>query len=237
MGTLWQDLRYAVRLLLKRPGFTATAVLVLALGIGANTAIFSVVNAALLRPLPYRDAERLTLLYETDTSGEALFPAAPANFLAWRGGAHSFEDLAALSNKGWSSNLTGAGEPERLQGFEVTANLFPLLGAAPALGRGFLPEEDRPGAAPVVVLSHGTWQRRFGGAPDAVGKTLTLSGQGYTVVGVMPQEFQFYQKADVWTPVAFDAAEENNLEDHYLVVLGRLRPGVTTEQASEEAAA
>src|ERR687896_517032 len=142
MGTLLQDLRFGARMLLKNPGFTLVAVLTLALGIGANAAIFSVVNAALLRPLPYRDAERLTLLYETDTRGEAIFPAAPANFLAWRGGAHSFEDLAALSNKGWSSNLTGAGEPERLQGFQVTANLFPLLGVQALMGRTFLTEED-----------------------------------------------------------------------------------------------
>ncbi|HLL74217.1 MAG TPA: ABC transporter permease [Pyrinomonadaceae bacterium] len=237
MGTLWQDARYGVRALLKSPGLMAVAVLALALGMGANTAIFSVVNAVLLRPLPYKDAGRLTTVFESDARQESFYPAAPANFLAWKGGATSFEEMAALSNKGWSGNLTGAGEPERLQGFQVTANLFQLLGVGAAHGRTFLPEEDRPGASNVVVLSHGLWQRRFGGDRSVVGRTLTINGQGYAVVGVMPPDFQIYEKADVWTPVAFDAKEEANDEDHYLFVMGRLRPGVTVEQARAEASA
>ena len=237
MGTLWQDVRYGARMLVKSPGLMAVAVLALALGMGANTAIFSVVNAVLLRPLPYRDAERLTTVFESDARQESFYPAAPANFLAWKGAATSFEDLAALSNKGWSGNLTGAGEPERLQGFQVTANFFPLLGVAAAHGRTFLPEEDRPGASNVIVLSHGLWQRRFGGDPSVVGRTLTINGRGYVVVGVMPPDFQIYEKADLWTPVAFDAKEEANDEDHYLFVMSRLRPGVTTEQARAEASA
>lgn len=234
--TLLQDVRYAARMLAKRPGFTAVAVLTLALGIGANTSIFSVVNAVLLRPLPYKDAERLVVVYETDAKGEDFYPAAPANYLAWKARAGSFEELAALSNKGWGGNLTGEGEPERLQGFQVTANLFPFLGASPALGRNFLPEEDRPGGEQVVILSHGLWQRRFAGDTGVVGRTLTINGRGYAVVGVMPQDFRFYQQADLWTPMAFDAAEESNAQDHYLYAVGRLRPGVTPEQARSEAA-
>ena len=237
MGSLLQDLRYGLRVLAKSPGLMIVAVLALALGMGANTAIFSVVNAVLLRPLPYRDAERLATLYETDARQESFFPAAPANFLAWKAGARSFEDLAALSNKGWSVNLTGAGEPERLQGFQVTANFFPLLGAQAAHGRTFLPEEDRPGGPQVVVLGHGFWQRRFAADPAVVGRTLTINGQGYSVVGVMPADFQVYQKADLWAPVAFDAKEEANADDHYLFVMGRLKPGATVEQARAEASA
>lgn len=237
LETLLQDARYAARALAKRPAFTAVAVLTLALGVGANTAIFSVVNAVLLRQLPYRDAERLAVIYETDPKQEDFYPAAPANFLAWKARAHSFEDVAALSNKGWSSNLSGDGEPERLQGFQVTANLFPFLGVSPEFGRNFLPQEDRPGGERVVILSHGLWQRRFAGDRGIVGKTLTLNGAGYAVVGVMPKDFQFYQKADLWAPVAFDAAEENNSDDHYLFAMGRLRPGITPEQARAEASA
>ena len=145
--TLWQDLRYGVRMLRKNPGFTAIAVLTLALGIGANTAIFSVVNAVLLQPLPYAKADELVAIYNTP-GGETRWPLSPMAYLNLKSRNSVFTDVAALSNKGWPANLTDAGEPERLQGFQVSANLFSLLGVAPQQGRAFLSEEDRPGAEP-----------------------------------------------------------------------------------------
>ncbi len=174
MYTLWQDFHYGARVLRKSPGFSAIAIIALALGVGANTALFSVVNAVLLRPLPYQSPDELVTLYATDSRREAEYPAAPAAYLFWKQQNAVFTDVAALSNKGWTANLTAIGEPERLQGFEVSANLFALLGISPALGRTFLAEEDRPGAHQVVVVSYGLWQRSFGGDPSVVGRALTL---------------------------------------------------------------
>src|SRR5947207_2974718 len=179
------DLRFALRQVLKNPGFTAVAVLTLALGIGANTAIFSVIDAVLFRPLPYREPDRLVMVWE-DASfiGFPRDTPAPANYADWKAQNQCFEDMAAMD---WRSfNLIGGGEPEKIQAYGVSANFFPLLGVKPALGRSFLPEEDRPGAHRVVILSHRLWQTRFGGARDIIGKDILLNDEKSVVVGAMP---------------------------------------------------
>jgi putative ABC transport system permease protein len=227
-----QDLRYGIRMLWKNPGFTAIAIITLALGIGANTAIFSVVNAVLLQPLPYARPDELVTIYNTP-GGEERWPFSPMAYLNLKSRSTVFADLAALSNKGWPANLTGDGEPERLQGYQVSANLFPLLGINAAQGRTFVSEEDRPGANQVVVLSHELWQRRFGADPQIIGQSLTLNGDSHTVVGVMPADFRFLDKTDVWTPLAFTAADERDPAG-YLELIGRLRTSVSFEQASAE---
>jgi putative ABC transport system permease protein len=229
---MFQDLRYGVRMLFKEPGFTAVAVLTLALGIGANTAIFSVVNAVLLQPLPYAKADELVLIYNTP-GGDMQWPFSPLSYLQLKARNSVFTGIAALSNKGWAANLTGLGEPERLQGFQVSANLFPLLGVAPELGRDFLSDEDRPGANRVVVLSNGLWQRLFASDPQIVGQALTLNGEPYTIIGVMPADFRFYSKTDLWTPLAFTAADENDPAG-YLQLIARCKSGVSIEQAGAE---
>lgn len=201
MQTIWQDLRFGLRMLWKKPGFTLIAVITLALGIGANTAIFSVVNAVLLQPLPYANANELASVYLSSVgdSVDSRFPFTPAAYLNLKTHNAAFTDLAALSNKGWPANLTGAGEPERLQGYQVSANLFPLLGVNAELGRTFVAEEDRPGPNRVVVLSHDLWQRRFGGERDVLGRKLNLNGETYDVVGVLPPDFRYYGKTDLDT--------------------------------------
>ncbi|HEV2668683.1 MAG TPA: ABC transporter permease, partial [Blastocatellia bacterium] len=184
MQTLWQDLRYGARMLLKRPGFTLVAILTLALGIGANTAIFSVVNAVLLRPLPFKEPDRLMTILETKLPQFPEFSVAPGNFLDWKRQNTVFERLVAYT--GAPFNLVGAGDPEQLRGLKVTDGFFAMFGAQPQIGRDFLPEEDQPGRNNVVILSHGLWQRRFAGEANILNQTLTLSGQSYTVIGVMP---------------------------------------------------
>jgi putative ABC transport system permease protein len=229
---MFQDLRFALRMLRNEPAFTAIAVLTLALGIGANTAIFSVVNAALLQPLPYAQADELVTIYNTP-GGEARWPLSPRAYLNLKRRDSVSTDLAALSNKGWPANFTDGGEPERLQGFQVSADLFPLLGVAPQQGRAFLSEEDRPGKNRVVVLSHELWQRRFAADPRIVGQALTLNGDSYTVIGVMPADFRFLARTDLWTPLAFTATDEND-NAGYLEVIGRRKSGVSFAQASAE---
>jgi len=230
MDTFWQDLRYGSRVLLKNPGFTAVAILALALGIGANSAIFSVVNAVLLRPLPYHDPDRIMTALHS-----GWFPVAPANFLDWRAQNHVFERIAAA--QAWGASLTGRDKPEQLKALQVTPDLFPVLGVDPVLGRTFLPEEDRPGAGRVVVLSHQLWQRRFGGDPKIVGQTLVLNGVGHTVVGVMPPGFQFapfwVTNAELWVPLDL-TLRVNDRAGRSLRVFARLKPGVTREQAQAE---
>jgi putative ABC transport system permease protein len=233
-GDLWQDLRYGLRMLVKNPGFTIVAVIALALGIGANSAIFSVVNTVLLRPLPYKDPDRLVMVWEdASRHGYPRDTPAAANYIDWRDQNQVFEGMAAIANE--SFNLTGAGEPERIEGRRVSANLFPLLGVGPQLGRAFLPEEDMPGGSRVVLLSHGLWQRRFGSDMNITGKPLTLNGESHTVVGVMPPDFQFPSPDDeLWTPIAFTSEEAANRRRHYLEVIARLKPGVSLEQAQAE---
>ena len=234
--TLLQDLRYGARMLAKNPGFTLLGVMTLALGIGVNTAIFSVVNAVLLRSLPYANPQELVGFYikPNGTPEGVRLPFSPAEYLNLKAHETSLTDIAALSNKGWPANLTESGEPERLQGFQVSANLFSLLGAAPEVGRTFTAEEDRAGANRVVVLSHELWQRRFGGDQNLLNREVTLNGARYTVIGVMPRDFRFYSKTDIWTPLAFDLKEENERNSRYLELTGRLKPGVSIEQASAD---
>jgi putative ABC transport system permease protein len=229
-----QDIRYGLRTMMKNPGFTVVAVIALALGIGANTAIFSVVNTVLLRPLPYKDPDRLVMVWED--ASQLGFPhntPAPANYIDWRDQNQAFEGMSALHRM--SFNLTGVGEPERLDGRRVSANLFSLLGVEPQLGRKFLLEDDTPGKNHVVMLSHTLWQRRFGSDASIIGKSIDLNGESFTVVGVMPSEFQFPSREDeLWVPIAFDSAEASRRGSHYLEVLARTRPGVTLEQAQAE---
>ncbi|HEY9431448.1 MAG TPA: ABC transporter permease [Blastocatellia bacterium] len=228
-----QDLRYGVRMLLKHPGFTTIAVITLALGIGANTAIFSVVNAVLLRPLPYQEPERLIRLWESNPGrGWPEFSASALNFEDWRKQQTVCEQLAAYEFA--TFNLTGGGEPERVAALGVTANLFPTLGTPPALGRNFLPEEERAGRHRVAILSDGLWRRRFGADPQLIGRQVQLSGENYTVVGVMPPRFRLTPGTELWTPLMLDPALapwHANRSHHNIHVIGRLKPGVSLLQA------
>jgi putative ABC transport system permease protein len=234
MRDLLQDVRYGLRMLLKRPGFTLVAVVALALGVGANTAIFSVVNGVLLRPLPYKDPDRLVRLGEWSQQVPGMSVAYP-NFLDWREQNHVFEGLAATQFD--SYNLTGVDEPERLQGRNVSANFFDLLGVAPALGRTFKADEDRPGAGRVCLISYGLWQRRFGGDRKIVGAQLTLNGKPYTVVGVLPQDYRYGTQTDVFAPIGLRGDEEviKERDNHPgIYVVARLKDGVTFGQAEAE---
>ncbi|HEX8180849.1 MAG TPA: ABC transporter permease, partial [Pyrinomonadaceae bacterium] len=234
MNNLWLDLRYGARMLLKRPSFTLITVLTLALGIGANTAIFSLVSAVLLRPLNYQEPERLVMIWEGVAAlGLTGDTPAPANYADWKAQSQSFADMAALNLQNF--NLTGDGEPERVTAFGATANFFPLLGVQPVLGRTFTDEEAKPGANKVVVLSHGLWQTRYGGERSIVGRDIELNGEKYTVVGVMPADFQFaVPDTRLWVPLAFTPAELANRDTHYLNVVARLKPGVSVAQANAD---
>ena len=235
METLWQDLRYGVRMLARSPGFTTVAVLTLALGIGANTAIFSVVNAILLRPLPYKDPQRLVMVSkENPRRGVYRNHVSPPDFADWREQQEVFVDLAAFYQE--SFHLTGTREPERVLGCRASAGLFPLLGVEPVLGRSFAAEEDQPGRERVVLLSHSLWQRRFGADLDVVGERLTLDGEAHLVVGVMPRGFDFPGDAEFWKPLALTPEQLDDRERgaHYLLVVARLRPGANLEQAQTE---
>ncbi len=234
VGDFWQDLLYAFRMLRKNPGFTAVAITALALGIGANSAIFSVVNTVLLRPLPYKDADRLVMVWEdASRHGYPRDTPAPANYFDWLNQNQVFEGMAAIADG--SFNLTGAGDPERLEGRRVSASFFLLLGVQPQLGRMFVPEEDQAGANRVVILSHRLWQRRFGSDQSIIGKTINLNGLAGTVVGVMPPQFQFPSSDDeLWVPIAFTQDEAAARQRHYLQVLARLKPGVDLPQAQAE---
>lgn len=248
MANLLQDIRYGIRRLLKQPIITIVAIVSLGLGIGANTSIFSVVNAVLLRPLPYHDSERLVVVWETNSQSIAALmniqnrnQVAPANYLDWTTQNTSFDGMAAI--RVLNFNLTGGDRPERVPGAIVTQNLFSLLGVKPALGRTFLPEDAQPERERVVVLSAGLWQRRFGGDQNIIGQKLTLNNQSFSVIGVAPPEFQYPDTAELWAlsrlavPEAPGAANANLLTNrlaHYLLVLGRLKPGVTIQQAQAD---
>lgn len=228
--TLIQDIRYGLRMSLKNPGFTLVAIIALALGIGANSAIFSVINAVLLRPLPFEEPDKLMLLWEKDPQAASKTVSYP-NYIDWRDQNRSFEALAAFRVTNF--NLTGSGEPERLRGRLTTANLFPLLRVNAALGRTFLPEDDRQGAQPTVVLTYGLWQRRFAGDPGIVGRDILLDERSYTVVGVLPKDFQFLSPVDLFVP--FHSWENKYLTSRGfhpgIFVAGRLKPDVTVEAA------
>ncbi len=234
METLLKDLRYGIRMLIRSPGFTTVAVLALALGIGANSAIFSVVNAVLLRPLPYEAPERLVSLSEREPQLEGMSISYP-NFLDWREQNRVFEQIAVYRRQ--SCNLTGGSEPERLIGGQVSADLFPALRAKQALGRTFLHEEDKPGGNLVVILSHGLWQRRFGSDPKILGQTLTLNGKSYSVIGIMPVNFAFPSRVELWTPVGQESGQPSwaaRSNHPGLYGIARLKAGVTLEQARSE---
>jgi putative ABC transport system permease protein len=234
METLNKDIRYGFRSLLQRPGFSLIAIITLALGIGANTAIFSVVNAVLLRALPFADPDRLVMIWED--ASFAGFPRntpAPATFVDWKTQNQLFEDMAASDMR--SFNLTGDGEPQKVESFGVTANFFPLLGVKPELGRTILPEEDKPEANKVVVLNYRLWQQRYGGERSIIGRNILLNGEKYTVVGVMPAGFQYLDShIDLWVPIGFTSEGLASSTRHYLKVIGRMKPGVTVAQANAE---
>src|SRR5690349_531415 len=196
-----QDVRYAARTLRASPGFTVVALLMLALGIGANTAIFSVVSAVLLRPLPFPEPQRLVLLWENFSAlgGPARSEVSPADYAAWKERSHSFADVAMFGTTTY--NLTGQGEPDKLSGVWTTANLFTVLGMQPILGRTLQPADDAPDAAPVVVIDERLWRSHFGGDPNLVGREIQLNGLAHTVVGIVPADFRFPDKtASVWVP-------------------------------------
>jgi putative ABC transport system permease protein len=229
---VFQDLRYGARLLLKNPGFSFIAVLTLSLGIGANTAIFSIVNAVLLRPFPYQEPERLVMLQER-VSSVGFSPSYP-NFADWRAQSTTFDSIVAVRGNE-SFNFTGAGEPERLQGRIVSAGFFSTLGIQPLLGRDFLAEDDRPGATPAAILSYGFWQRRFGADESVIGKQLTLNNQSFTVVGVTASNFQFGAEADVSVPIGLSAERfRARGSDPGTDVVARLKPNLSQQQAETE---
>ncbi|HSE97257.1 MAG TPA: ABC transporter permease, partial [Blastocatellia bacterium] len=236
METFIRDIRYGARALVRRSGLALMAVITLALGIGANTAIFSVVNSVLLNPLPFKDPDRLVRVYEKRLQlGRLRNVASAPDFIDWRAQNEVFESMGAWVD--WGANLTNEGaEPERIDGAVITADLFPLLGVQPLLGRTFLPEEDGPGDRGfVLITSHGLWQRRFGGDPDIIGKTVTLNTRSFNIIGVMPRGFQFPNPdAEIWAPLGLNPAAPGNRGSHYLDVLARLKPGVTLEQAQAE---
>ncbi|HKP85379.1 MAG TPA: ABC transporter permease [Blastocatellia bacterium] len=237
MRTLLQDLRYGARILAKKPGFAFVAIITLALGIGANTAIFSVVNGVLLKSLAFPEPERLVALSETSKEVPVMSVAYP-NYLDWRAEQTVFEDMAARLPAG--GVLTGDGEPERVIGRWVTASFFPTLGIKPEVGRFFNEDEDRPGADRVIVLSYGLWQRHFGGDSDLIGKTIFYNGEGWTVVGVMPKGFDFYGQVnlnnDFFIPLGRQADQSymRDRNSHPVFVTARMKPGVTIEQARAE---
>ena len=232
MTTLWQDLRYATRMLLKSPAYTAVAILALALGIGANTAIFSVVNALLLRPLPYIDSERLVTIESGNRQAgpQAFGGASPADFWDWQQQSETFEQLVAISGGGFS--LTGVENPESFPGARVSTNFFDALHARPLLGRTFHKEDGFVKADDTIILSYRLWQERFGGDPNVIGTT--LGDTGTMVIGVMPADFKFPSQAQVWIPLSKDSGEMRNRANRYFGVLGLLKPGQTLATAQSE---
>jgi len=234
LETLAADLRYALRSLKNSPGFTFFAVVVLGLGIAASTAIFSVTDAVLLRPLPYRDADRLVMVWEdASTFGFPRGTPSPGNFTEWKKRNEVFEDMAAISSVSGPFNLMGEGAPEELRGKKITANLLSVLGAKPLLGRHFTAEDDGPGAAPTVILSYGLWLRRFAGDRGILGKEIWLNGQKHTVVAVMGSDFQFRDREDeLWVPVQFTKEQLAAHGNHFLEVVGRLKRGTSLKQAN-----
>src|SRR5258707_470072 len=241
MDNLISDIRYSLRMLYKIPAFAAVAVLALALGIGANSAIFSVVISVLFRPLPYRDPQRLTMIWENHQAkgGPEREWASPADLRDWREQLQSFEHVAGLL--GWGPTLTGRDEPEDLQGAGVSYDTFDMLGVAPALGRSFTADDDRPGAERVVVLSHRLWQRRFGSDPAIVGKRLTIVGQSYTVAGVMPRGFVFpvLNNSEIFTTAGPLLAGLKGCDRGCVIlqVIAQLKTGVTLDAARTEMSA
>src|SRR5215510_7200449 len=232
MTTLWQDLRYGARMMTKNPGFTLVAVFTLALGIGANSAIFSVVNAVLLRPLRFKDPERLVFIWEKLPQGGTGGVSVP-NLTDWREQNDVMAGIAAYTSA--SFNLQSQDSPERVSGATVTSDFFDVLGIPPLLGRAFQAGEDQEGAHRVVVLSHQLWQRNFGADPQIVSKPILVNGENFTVVGVAPPGFGFPSRlTELWTPLTLPPDRRANRGNHFLGVIARLKPGVTLDQAQRQ---
>jgi putative ABC transport system permease protein len=233
MATLWQDVRFGLRMLLKSPGFTALAVLALALGIGANTAIFSVAIAILQKPVSFLQLDRLVAISVVPPQASYEFQGvSPADYLDWKRQSQSFQSMTSM--EGVELNLTGKGDPEKIHGNRIPANFFEVLGIGPVMGRGFLPEEERPGREKEVILRNGLWQRRFGSDPNILGQTISLSGQSYTVVGIMGPDLNFPAQSQVFLPLALDDATKAIRTDRLLEAIARLRPGVSVRDAQAE---
>jgi putative ABC transport system permease protein len=234
MENLLQDIRYGLRTLAKNRGFTIVAVLTLALGIGANTAIFSVVQNLLLRPLPYPQPESLVEIWNTYLPQVPRGGLSPGDYADWKREAKSFSEMGAYANVSHGFNLTGDGEPQRVLIGYASSSLFPMLGARAVAGRSFVPEEDRAGSAPVVLLSNRLWQGRFGGDSRVVGRTVTLDNHRYTIAGILPLGFQFLRWADIWMPLGQFDDDLTEHVHHAFVAIARLKPGVTISQATGE---
>src|SRR6201988_1671868 len=235
METLLKDIRYGVRGLLKRPGFTVIALVALALGIGANTAIFSLVNAVILRPLPFPEPDRLVWVWGNIRNTANSASVSPPDFLDYRSQNKTFEQFAASGTLTGAVNLTGSGEPERVMASVVSGNYFDTFGITPAIGRGFTLENEKAGQDQVTVLSHAYWQKRFAGDRDIVGKTITIDAKSYQVLGVMPAGVSFPQPAELWIPLSFDTNPEMKWRKAtFLRPIGRLKPGVTLIQAQAD---
>src|ERR1044072_2700675 len=233
METLLKDLRYGVRMLMKRPAFTAIAVMTLALGIGANTAIFSVVNSILLRPLPYKNPERIMQVGEHHEGWQST-NITYASFLDLLASSKSLEALSAYRN--WNYNLADGGEPEQAQGALVSGNFFSALGVAPALGRSLLAEDDQP-SNNLAVISHSLWQRRFTADANVIGKIIKVNNANYTIIAVMPRGFDFPNRSELWTPLVANGSLRTNRRAHLLTAIARLKQDTTIEQAQSEMAA
>ncbi|HVI72602.1 MAG TPA: ABC transporter permease, partial [Pyrinomonadaceae bacterium] len=234
VSTLWQDIRYGARMLLKNPGVTIIVIIALALGIGANTAIFSVVNAVLLRPLPYDESDRLVFLNEKSPVLDEMSISYP-NFIDWRNPNQSFEKIGVYNRA--SYNLTGAGEAERIVTGQVSGDLFSVLRVNALHGRVFTNDEDKAGGPPVVVLSYPLWQRRFGGQTSILNQPITLNNKSYTVIGIMPESYLYPSRVEMWVPVGqlSDQPSWQSRGNHPgLYGVARLKPGVTFEQAEAD---
>src|SRR5277367_4519598 len=230
MSNFWDTLRHAVRMFRMNPGFTFAAIAALALGIGINTAIFTVVDAVLLKPLTYPDADRIVQFLLTSPDGKGAAASIP-KFRLWEQQTSVLQDAAAYDFGGPGYNLTGD-RPEQVHGIHVTQGYFALFGATPLLGRTFTPQEDSPNGGKVVVLSYGLWQRKFGGNPNIIGSALSLGNEPYTIVGVLDQSFVSDPEADILLPFQFDLNSTN--QGHYFRAAARLRPGVTLAQANAQ---
>ena len=236
MDTLLQDVRYAARMLWQNPGFSLIAILALALGIGANSTVYCSLYPMVLRPLPFKELDRIVTINESlPRERRSGINLAPANYRDLAERNTVFQQIAALRGRGWDANLTGAGSPQRLEGYEVTPSMFPLLGMTPLMGRTFSEQDGKAGAARAVVIGYAAWQRLLAGDPHIIGRNLMLNGSQATVIGVMPAEFDYPIGAQIWTPLAMDAPEMQSRGDHEFDVIARLRPGVTVEQARTDA--
>ena len=233
LETIWQDLRYGARMLMKNSGFTLIAIATLALAIGANSAIFSIINAIVLKPLPFGNLDRIVALWEK-TPGRGLEhnEASVANYLDWRAQSNSFENLAIYMY--WNANLGGIETPERMRGFHVSPNLLDAVGITVALGRNFRPDEDHPGNNYVVILTHGLWQRRFGGDPNIIGRTINVNDVRRTIIGVMPPDVIFPRGAEILAPLVMTPETMSIRGEHEALVVGRLKMGVTIGQAQSD---